>query len=104
MSKKEFMFRAEAKIVAESEDDAQIEIINLMDKHDILWEEEEIHFKRRNKMARVRDYDAEEDFNDYLEELFEGNHQKSIRDILEQLIRNYWDCLPKWILKKLEDQ
>lgn len=39
---KSFIFRTEVKIVAESEDDAQMEIIDIMDDHDILWEVEEI--------------------------------------------------------------
>ena len=37
---KTFKYFAEITIKAENEDDAQIEIINLMDKHDIVWEKE----------------------------------------------------------------
>jgi len=38
---RKFTFFAEVNIEAENEDDARIELINLMDKHDILWELEE---------------------------------------------------------------
>jgi len=38
---KEFIYNAQVVIKAENEDDAQIELIDLMDKHDIFWEKEE---------------------------------------------------------------
>ncbi len=36
-----FTFFAQVDIEAENEDDARIDLINLMDEHDILWEKEE---------------------------------------------------------------
>lgn len=38
---KKFTYFAEVTIEAENEDDAQIELINLMDAHNISWEKEE---------------------------------------------------------------
>lgn len=36
-----FTYTTQVTVEADNEDDAQIELINLMDKHDIIWELEE---------------------------------------------------------------
>ncbi|GAH15904.1 unnamed protein product [marine sediment metagenome] len=38
---KKFIYFAKVIIEAKNEDDAQIELINLMDEHNIYWEKEE---------------------------------------------------------------
>jgi len=38
---KKFTYLAKVVIKAENADDAQIELVNLMDKHDIYWELQE---------------------------------------------------------------
>jgi hypothetical protein len=47
-AKKKYICTATVEVEAENQDDAVIEVINLMDVHDILWEYEEL------KKAKVK--------------------------------------------------